>query len=238
MAVQSKTSGVLWALKWYFESKNLALKNASAFRCPLAVEQQMEMRQYYGTYLSCLISATELLLEREYPHKDQFKHAIEQALASTAFPNGADNYQYLRELRNAVIHRGLDICSAAHIDGAIPVVIAPSPVPNRTGQQSCQSFGYYLRDVISQCEAVIGPTIADHLQTMGLLNATVNPNEAIAEMKNAIRESTVMPDWVKAMALADNTINSVDFVKVEETRIEQLVELLRLNAATKHSLYG
>jgi hypothetical protein len=238
MTIQRKTSNVLWALKWYFESKNLALKNASAFRCPLAVEQQMEMRQYYGTYLSCLISATELLLEKEYPHKDQFKHDIEQALVSHAFPIGADNYQYLRELRNAVIHRGLDICSAAHIDGDIPVIVAPSPIPNRTGKQSCHSFGYYLRDVISQCEAVIGPTIADHLQTMGLLNSTVNPSEAMAEMKSAITDSTVMPEWAKPMALADSTISSVDFVKVEETMIEQLVELLRLNAAQRHSLYG
>ena len=107
----------LSALKWYFESKNLSLKNALSLRTPLQAEQQKELRLYYSEYFASLISATELLFEDAYPHKEQFSAALYAGFVFDQLPDGEHNYSYVRELRNSVIHRGLDLCSAGHAYG-------------------------------------------------------------------------------------------------------------------------
>ena len=99
-------------LKWYFQAKNLALKSALSIISPLSVDQQNDIRIYYSLYLANLLSATEMLLEKEYLFSQDFKQEIEAALSFPGFTDGENNYSYLRELRNAAIHRGFDICSS------------------------------------------------------------------------------------------------------------------------------
>ena len=158
-----QTSEILSAVKWYFELKNLLLKNALALRCPLSVEDQKDFRQYYSQYFAGLLSATELLLEKEYPNRAGFKKRLEEKLTFEKFPDGKKNYAYLRELRNSIIHRGLNISSAAHINGDLPLIISPSPVTNRGGPAGYNTFRFYLIEVIEKCESVIGEVFLTHI---------------------------------------------------------------------------
>ncbi len=208
---------MILSLTWYFQSKNLALKNALIFRCPLAVGQQTELRHYYGSYFASLVSATELLLEKEYPYNAEFKQAREKY------------YGYVRELRNAIVHRGLDVCAAAHVDGDFPVPVAPRTVQNRSGNKSYNAPAFYLHDIIRMCEIAVGPAIECHLGKVGLVVPQNTQEQAVAANIRHIAESAVVPEWVKEQAL--KTVGSIDHVELQRTQIRNLLDLLRFNAA-------
>lgn len=219
---------------WYFESKNLALKNALKLRCPLSVEQQKELRQYYSEYFVGLVSATELLREPKYSYSTKFNEQLFANFVFGSLPDGKSNYSYIRELRNSIIHRGLDICSAAHVNNDFLLVVAPSTVSDREGKKSFSALGYYLIEVISKCEEVIGPLIARHLEEVGLLKPLLTQDQAVVEANRFISESLVMPEWVKQQAF--KILSTVDFVEGQAVAINSLVGLLNFNALSAPEL--
>lgn len=216
------------ALEWYFESKNLAIKNALGFRCPLTPEQQKELRQYYSEYFVALVSATELLCEPSYEFSTRFKEQLNAALSFDALSDGKGNYDYIRELRNSVVHRGLDICSAAHVYENRLLVVAPPKVSDRNGRKSFSAFGNYLIEIIAKCEVTVGPLIAKHLEEVGLLKPLLTQEQARAEASRYLTEATAVPDWVKQNSAS--FISQLDFVQGQVSGIEKLISLLNFNA--------
>lgn len=221
------------ALEWYFESKNLAIKNALGFRCPLSPEQQKELRQYYSEYFVALVSATELLCDPSYEFSMRFKDQISSALSFDTFPDGKGNYDYIRELRNSIVHRGFDVCSAAHVYEDRLLVVAPAKVSDRNGRKSFPAFGNYLVEIIAKCEGTVGPLIAKHLKEVGLLKPLLTQDQASAEASRCLSEAPTVPDWVKQHA--SSFISQLDFVQVQATAIAKLVDLLNFNALISES---
>ena len=216
------------AIEWYFESKNLAIKNALKLRCPLSSEQQKELRQYYSEYFVALVSAIELLRESSYEFNVQFKEQLIEVLSFEIFPNGKENYDYIRELRNSVVHRGLDLCSAAHVCEEHFLVVAPIKVFDRNGTKSFSAFGHYLLEIIAKCEEAIGPFIAKHLQEVGLLKPLLTQDQASEEARRFLAAASAVPDWVKTNALS--SVSQIDFLQLQALAVERLVSLLNLNA--------
>lgn len=231
MTSPQRYTELLCALRWYFDSKNLALKNALVFRCPLSVEQKRELRQYYSEYFVSLVSATQLLLEPEYKHYTNFKTALESAFVFDSLPDGQRNYSYIRELRNSIIHRGLDVTAAAYVNTDFLMLVAPSSVSNYKGNKEYQSIAYYLIDVIAKCEAVLGPLIASHLDEVGLLKPEFTQKQSIENARAFMAECSSVPERVKASA--HNAIATVDHIEVQMAAIKSLVNVLR-----PHSLLG
>ncbi|MBV5326635.1 MAG: hypothetical protein JZU65_03215 [Chlorobium sp.] len=218
---------VTFTLRWHFEAKNLALQNALRLRCPLSVEQSKALRLYYSEYLAHLVSATDLLLEKEYLHREAFKSLLEEQFVFEGHPDGNANYSFVRELRNSVVHRGYDITSAAHVEGDLLLVIAPPSITNRGGSKVYQGLGYYLLEVIAKCEGVIGSVIARHLSEVGLLSVAVEQDQAVDAAKEFIEASDAMPPWAKEMALG--SIDQVDFAEVRRAQTDALVKILNTN---------
>lgn len=192
------------------------------------------MRLYYSEYLAHLVSATELLLEKEYPHRKAFKKLLEEQFVFEEYPDGSANYSFVRELRNSVVHRVYDITSAAHVEGDLLLVIAPPSVTNRGGSKIYQGLGYYLLEVIAKCESVIGPVIARHLSEVGLLSASVEPDQAVDEAKESIEASHAMPPWAKELAFG--SLDQVDFTEVRLAQIDALVRILNTNGLQEGSI--
>lgn len=216
------------SLEWYFESKNLAIKKALGFRCPLSPEEQKELRQYYSEYFVALASAIDLLGEQSYEFSTQFKAQICAALSFGVFPDGESNYNYIRELRNSIVHRGLDVCSAAHVHEDRLLVIAPPKVSDRHGRKSFSAFGNYLIEIIAKCEVTVGPLIAKHLEEVGLLKPLLTQDQARAEASRFLAEAPSVPDWAKQHA--SSFISQLDFVESQASAIAKLVDLLNFNA--------
>jgi hypothetical protein len=216
---------IISGLKWYFQAKNLALKNALSIKCPLSVDQQNDIRVFYSLYLANLLSATEMLLEKEYPFSLDFKQELDAALTFPNHSDGESNYSYLRELRNAVIHRGFDISSSAHVKDDIPLMIAPQSIENRSGKKSYSAFGFYLIEMISLVEPVIGNLIENHLNAKGLLQPLSTQQEMAAETKANLANAVGVPDWVKDMATSH--IEALDHEQVQLDQIKSFIVVLQ-----------
>ena len=227
-----RISEMLSAVKWYFELKNISLRNALVLRCQLSVENQIDLRQYYSQYFAGLLSATELFLEKEYTNNIQFRDLLYKKLSFDKFPDGEKNYSYLRELRNSIIHRGLDISSAAHIKDGFPLIISPSPVTNRSGAVSHTAFGFYLIELIEKCESVMRNIFLEHFEEFSLLSKRIHQEKAIEMRENFIANCTAMPDWVKSMTFT--SIKEVNHEEIHLASMNSLIETLKADVLSQY----
>lgn len=157
---------LLPSLCWYMSARRTSLRAALSFRTPLSALDQIDLRVHYSAYFSNLLSATELLRETASSQPKDFEARLRAGLVFEGFQDGEANYAYLRELRNSIVHRGLDITAAAHIDGDFPMILAEPEVQNQRGTKTFIAFDKYLLHVIAKCESVVGeiaPCRGNHL---------------------------------------------------------------------------
>jgi hypothetical protein len=192
---------LLHSLEWYMTARKTALRSAMSFRTQLSVPDQTDMRIHYSGYFQNLIAAIDLVRDTKSLHpNNDIEARLKQRLVFAGFPDGEGNYMYVRELRNSVIHRGLDITSAAHIDGNFPMILAEPKVRNVTGAKFFVTFDKYLLHVIAKCESIVGPAILECLHDAGLFQATIDTSAAEVEYRQAIEDSHAMSDRAKALA--------------------------------------
>ncbi|MBP6893222.1 MAG: hypothetical protein KBC94_02270 [Pseudacidovorax sp.] len=192
---------MLNSLSWYMSARQTALRAALSFRTQLSVTDQTDMRVHYASYFLNLLAATELFRETTALQPNDFEAQLYSRFVFDGFQDGEANYSYIRELRNAVVHRGLNITSAAHIDGDFPMIIAEPKVQNQRRTKTFFAFGKYLLDVIQKCESVVSSVMLDCLNAGGVFEATIDEEAAVAEYRDAVINSHAMPEHIKAMAL-------------------------------------
>jgi hypothetical protein len=219
---------LLLSLKWYFELKNLSLKNILLFHSPLSVEQRNDLRLYYSQYFSALLSATELLRDKNYNKNSiAFVASLKSQFVFDEYTEGEINYSYLRELRNSAIHRGIDLTSSAHINNDnIPMMIAPS-VKNQSGNKEYTPFGYYLIDIISKCEIIIPHIVIDHLVQFQMFELKETPKYLYEQSLQYLENSTTIPDWAKK--IGKEAMQSIDFETMQEQQIKNCITALKVD---------
>lgn len=215
---------MLYSLSWYMSARKTALRSALSFRMPLSVQEAMDMRVHYSGYFLNLVAAIDLIRDTTTLPSGNFKSLLYSRLVCDGFQDGEANYFYIRELRNAVVHRGLDITSDQHFDGDFPMILAPLEVQNHARTKTFATFGKYLLHVIEKCESVVGSVMLDCLKGAGIFDATIDTLAAAAEYRAAIQSSSSMPEDVKANLLA------AEF-KPEWTEGAHDAEMMRLRAA-------
>jgi hypothetical protein len=213
------------ALSLYLATRRTALRSALRFRAPLSTEASEDLRIHYSNYFVSLFSAVDLLAENKSMAGGDFKDALETAFETVGASRAVTNCAYVRELRNAVVHRGLDIASAAHFAGDFPLLIAPNPAMNRGGTQKYPAFGFYLLEIVAGCEAVVGPTIETHLDSLGILDKRPDSEAWLDETREVIRSSTVIPDWAKKMVPA--SFDGLDWNAMHRDSVAKLRDLLQ-----------
>jgi hypothetical protein len=177
---------------------------------------------YHYLYFSNLIGGVDLVLDylRPLGEEDAFHDAVKRGFAAT-------DYEYARELRNAVVHRGFDPAAAGHADGAMVKVLCPAKVYNRNGSKSYACTFRYTVELADHCNQTVNPAIFEVLERHGFLDPAQNLVSK-EETMEAIRNAEAMPDWAKAMA--QKTIDQMDFdgvaAKIAATRIKEMKALL------------
>jgi len=219
-----ETSEVIFSIEWYVKSKNLALKNALAIRCPMSLEIQEEHRQYYSQYLSSVLSITELLCDKATPLQNEFREKLYSELGSEHF-DGSKYYDYLRELRNSVVHRGMNLTASAHIVNDFSLLLAPTPVTNRTGNQIHEAPEKYFLSIIEHLETVVPALVINHIEDSGWHNIFIYNEQAQEESNRMIEQSETMPDGVKKEAL--RTISSIDMLDIQRQRMKLALENIK-----------
>ncbi|RXJ99818.1 hypothetical protein CRV02_10645 [Arcobacter sp. CECT 8989] len=222
-----KNEEIISALKYYFESKNYNLNKALQIKSPLNIIEQHELRMSYSNYFVSLMSGIEVLLEPTYKNNKNFKKELYIAFSFNKENTGENNYNYLRELRNSIIHRGYDISSAINFTDKIPILIAPPIIPNKSGKKEYTSFDHTILEVISKIEEVIGRLIINHIKTFDLYKSTYSKEERKEMFLERIKKVPHMPEEIKILAL--NTLKDLDFDKIPETQFSELEEILKHN---------
>lgn len=219
---------VLGGLKWYFESKNLSLKNALKFRTPLSAENQADLRLYYSQYFVSLLSATEFLFDKKYSFRKEFATLLYEKFIFEDKSNGEENYLYIKELRNSIVHRGYDVLTASHFSNNFPLIIAPSKIQNQSASEEYSAPRFYLIELIGICENLIGTIIVQHLDDYAEKLPTLTDGVMVEESKKFILNCAGVPDWVKTETL--KFIDSEDYLKIKFDQTQDISSLLRKNA--------
>jgi hypothetical protein len=100
-------------------------------------------------FFSNALAAVDLVGENFYGddfRKPAYKTPYEQSLIASfdlaltgtrsTGSNGRETYAYVRELRNSMMHRGLDPAVAGHANDEFVFALCPATVRNSTGNQS------------------------------------------------------------------------------------------------------
>jgi len=207
------------SLSLYLATRQTALRCALSLRTPLTTAQTSDLRVNYSNYFSSLISAVELLRESA-SLSIGFSALLESRFVFAENPSGKVNYSYVRELRNAIVHRGLDISAAAHIKSGIPFFIAPHAISNQSGAKSYPRLSFYVLGIVAKCESVIPCAIEQHLANIGVLERSPDPEQWVAETLSLIEQSEVIPEWVRGM-----TSGAVKMVKPRDVHRASLERL-------------
>ncbi|MGZ5013465.1 MAG: hypothetical protein ACXV7E_05545 [Methylobacter sp.] len=213
--------------------KIFILKKQSLLKPPLTIEDQKEIRIAYSNYFTSLMAAIEILLEKSYRHHQDFRIELFGALAFDG-KSGEDCYNYLRELRNSIVHRGYDISSAATFIDDLPVLIAPPEVPNLKRNKWYGTFGKSILEVIERVEAVIGDVILEHAKRKQLFKPTYSDIEKKQIIIEVIPRIPHMPQWAKEMSV--NAFDSIDFgemVNIQSTKLEEILTYKPLSKLAK-----
>ncbi len=224
-----QTRSMIHALTWYMAARKTALRAALLFRTPLTEIMATDMRVQYSTYFQNLLSATELMREPTSLPPKSFETELYARFVFPGFPDGESNYEYIKCLRNAIIHRGYDITSAAQVnDNFLMLIALPTIQNNATNPSKIKTFGAfdkYVLGIIRKCESVICNVMLDTLNNEGIFQATVDSQASIAEFHSDIQNSHVIPEWAKSMS-ATIELKPEWFVDINNSMQERLREAL------------
>lgn len=208
-------------LFWYFEIRNWAFGKIKT--CPRG-SHPFDIRMHHALYFVNLVSAVDHVsdhLRGDEPTRRAFIDRIEDGFRDT------QNYKYVRELRNAIIHRGLDPTAAGHADDTTVYVLCPAAVQDRGSKNDYTCTFKYTVELATHCNAVINAAITDALDRLDLFNVAKHMISE-ADICAAINNSAAMPEWAKA--LARKAVEEMDYptlaADLAATRIKQMRNLL------------
>jgi hypothetical protein len=211
-------------LSWHLECMALASEAIDSFRPPA---DSFQMRMHYSLFLTNLLSAIDMVTET---HGKSFQRALEDSLETSNFA-GAEILGYIRELRNGVVHRGIDLTSSGTVVDGMVCAVAPPKVQDRFGTRNYAAPAHLLRDIFIHCEIGTKPIIETFLEPAFKELASATPAAMLSEMLNAIEATDHMPEWAKEMARKH--IEPGMLVAAQTHQIESLRGLLRPRAGAR-----
>ena len=200
---------------YYLKTKRFAISKMVKFISPLDNEQLEEMQIIYGIYFNSFFSLID------YIEKDlNQKHIKDICHKNFGSP---DNFLYVKELRNSIIHRGLDVSQAGcNINGLedLVVPIAPKIVYNRDYKKSYNTFVENLFQLVYLSEK-ININIYGICDILKLLEYTPITNKIY---KKQVLNDLYMPESTKQMVLnakIDYNKLNIDLKKIHDDKIRK-----------------
>lgn len=156
---------ILETLNYYIQARNVALKVAKSYSAPITAEAAVELRFYYSSCLSSIVSLVEYLLEEKYPYSSEFLGSIKTDFVFEGFSNGDENYSYLRGVRNMVVHRGYDLTVACHLEGDKLYYILPEYAASKSGKTFYQCYERLLPIMLEKTIEKIDSILCAHIDS-------------------------------------------------------------------------
>ncbi|MBS0960270.1 hypothetical protein [Acetobacter thailandicus] len=204
-------------IMWHLECIALARKEIEKFRPPADL---FRIRVYYSLYVTNLMSVIDFILEI---YKGDFQEALEKQL-KTSHHSGEDVLGYVRELRNGIVHRGLDPTAGALVKSGIVYVVA-KPVTNRSGAKIYSAPALFLRDILLHTDISARPVIERFLERTFEEIVSI-PLEEIIEIYSKIIEKTAhMPEWAKKISHSNTPKETLEIaIRYQISKCRELLQ--------------
>lgn len=181
-----KKLDILVDMSYFAKCKKVAIKNLMELIKPLNNEQCSLMNIFYNSYFTYWLGLVDYLIEdvKFVKQKD-----IENLLGSE------DNYYYIRNLRNAVVHRAEDLSNKGMVFDNTEIVVPFSPVNilDKKGNKVYQPFHKDLMHIIKKCEDI--NTLC--LSLIEKYNLTDYPDYTKEDFINVHKNDPYIPEYAK-----------------------------------------
>jgi hypothetical protein len=188
----------------------------------------IDLRMYHYLYFSNLFGAVEIV--QDYLSIPTEKKAFADHLQQ-GFPKPGD-YIYARELRNSIVHRGLDPTMQGTEKGDFVFALCPPIVFKRNSGDGYVCSTPLLVDLAAACNKASNMAILKIIEREGLLDAAshILEQEPIFE---TFGEESHIPDWAEDMA--EDAFATTDFegmaIEIAQARVQKLRSLLGASEA-------
>lgn len=136
-------------------------------------------------------------LVRDYVTSPEEKKAFVLQVEQS-FPVVGD-FPYARELRNSIVHRGLNPAMYGTQRGAFVFALCPPLVHNIDGSKSYICRSPLLVDLAADCDKASNTAIVAVLEREGMLDAAAHIPDKTQTL-DAVVGAPFMPEWAKVMA--------------------------------------
>ena len=209
---------LLGGIVWHLECMVLAKSEIDGFKPPA---NTFQMRMYYSLYLTNLLSLIDMMRD-EYGEDLQSK--LESAVQTPQF-SGQCILGYLRELRNGVVHRGIDPTSGGMVIDDVVCAISPSVVESVKGTRKYNAPSALLRDVLYHCGKHAKSVTRQFIESILEEQESIDPKFMLVDALRAIDVAAHMPDWAKQMSREH--IGPDMLQQVQAHRLSKVRELLK-----------
>jgi hypothetical protein len=201
-------------MHWWADLRAYALAQMPNFVPPA---DRGQLRVVHTLYLVGLMSALDIAKELfgEQPVEDDWRRALD----GLGGFEGKHNSAYVREIRNAAMHRGLDLSAMGMVVNGQVCVVAPRIARERRPDRPVyQRFRLLLRNLYADCEDALAHVVVDRMVAIETELSDQDPADYVAET-DAIREAEDwIPKWVGLQAIPPELLGSVLKVNPEEVR--------------------
>lgn len=206
-------------IAWHLECMDLTREAIDNFRPPA---DSFQMRMHYSLYVANLMSAIDMMLETDGA---VFQMALKDNL-KTSKNSGDEVLGYIRELRNGIVHRGLDPTSGGLVVNGLVCAVAEPIVTNRSGVQSYSAPAHLLRDILVHCDIATRPVIKKFLEPTLAALASEQPEETFRKSLDAIDAVPHMPELAKAMARTHTSPEMLATAKAQQfAKLRRLLQI-------------
>ena len=204
--MEDKHGELLDGLDWYWSRKMEAYRG---FESMNALTFSASARRFYGEYFLYLVSAIELLSDFD----KSFNDSIETIFDGYGGHSGKNNFQYVRLLRHAIIHRGADVTNAGVEINGIICPLAPPTLTERRGGWSFARLSPFLTVIVFFCEAKVGPAIEAFMERKKLWDRdpVVSLKAALDMLRNMEHASAVMKQEMEMMMNEQMQLGTLPF---------------------------
>lgn len=181
---------IVSTVTWHLECAAFSAVEIVGIRPPA---DGFKMRMHYSLYATNLLGAVDAIKDGLGPG---FETIIENALPLGGF-SGEQVFGYLRELRNGVVHRGVDPTAGGELIDELVCALAPAQVTNRDGKKVYSAPTRLLVDLFRHGDKKVKQVLEDALESvLSALSSPASQND-VAQAHDFLESVEHMPEWVK-----------------------------------------
>jgi len=184
------------SINWYLTKTNNAIEKISKIFIPA---DGKELRFQYSSLIESLFSTVDYMIDNnKFFSRD--KNYIHTEIAGKLGTEGKEILPYMRELRNSVVHRGLDISARGDVIKGRIALHAPTGITDQWGKAKTNPSESILDFLLCDLDRVIKELVNDELTRVGFL--TKDDSQAITSIAQGIKTLELpnnVPEYAKAL---------------------------------------